>query len=147
MKESKKLLFVTFILLIGACNQRLAPDFIGKESSKLTECRNKWSYKDLSKEMGVRVLLFTEKEITHGYISSNFIIGVSSNLDTIGFMDKDFEGRLKKNDLINLLPFQWSEMDKEKYIVGFRIHKNVMDNNLYCNVKTIYRCRIVLATR
>lgn len=141
MKEARKLLFVIYLLLIGACNQRLTPAFIGKESLKLTECRNKWSYKDLSKEITVRVLLFTEKEITQGYISSNFIIGVSSNLDTIGFMDKDFEGSLKKNDLINLLPFQWREIDKEKYIVGFRIHKNFIDNNLYCNVKTIYRCR------
>jgi len=68
----------------------------------------------------------------------NFIIGVTANSDTIGIIDKDFNGTINKNDKISVSPAIWSEEDKELIKPLFTVFKKTKENNLCCSVKIIY---------
>ena len=85
--------------------------FWDSEKKKIEECRSKWIYKDLSKEQQITVLLFSAKSNRDIYSYPNFLIGMTESNDTIAFLDKDFEGEIKKGDRIKLLPLQWNEAE------------------------------------
>ncbi|MEO8146224.1 MAG: hypothetical protein ABI723_01240 [Bacteroidia bacterium] len=92
--------------------------------------------------MDLKVLLYLEK--FHYDVSSfpNFIIGVTMNSDTVGIIDKDFDGIINKNEKITVSPQVWTDTDKEILKPVFWVNKKSKINDLQCSVKRVYYGRI-----
>jgi hypothetical protein len=136
-------IFYNFFLLIFISSCGLFhKNYWNKEQLKIKSCFNQWNYEDLKLESKMKVLLFNS-----GFdydISSypNLVIGIIESGDTIGILDMDFKGGIKKGDLIKVYPLSWTDDEKEIKKPSFTVSKNHKDNDLYCKVKIIYYGRI-----
>jgi hypothetical protein len=104
------------------------------EFKKVKSCRKNWTYESLTQKTDLKVLLFNKQ--SHWCLSyfPNFIIGVTGNSDTIGIIDNTFNGIIKRNENISIIPVK--DLIMERPI--FSVSKKPIENNLNCSVKTIY---------
>jgi hypothetical protein len=92
-------------------------------------------------------LLFSPKKQFDLSFFPNFIIGLTETNDTIAFLDKNFDKRIVIGSKIRLLPYKWTEVEKEIIKPAFLVHKKLKDNDLYCAVKEVYFGKIQLIKR
>jgi len=112
------------------------------EVKRLIECQKRWRYKDLDKDQEITVLLFQGKSNFDIYTYPNLIIGVTALNDTVGILDKDFSEPLISGDRITLTADNWSEREKEILKPLFTVHKNSIENDLFCKVSTVFYGKI-----
>ncbi len=131
------LISLCITLAMTGCHVK-SKKFWANESKKVESCRNKWVYQDLSEEHELTVLSFSAKS-RHSLVSfPNFLIGITETNDTIAFLDKDFEGKLNLNDKIKIIPFKWTDTEKQTLKPLYYIHSKSKDNDLFCVVNTVY---------
>ncbi len=112
------------------------------ERNKVDSCYVSWQYEDLSVEVQLKVLLFNQKYRHDLHLYPNLIIGVTSNGDTIGIMDRPYSGSLKSGDQVIVLPTFWTAKEKELPSPSYVIHKRSTENDLYCVIDTVYYGKI-----
>ena len=134
------MLVIIYIILTSCCIHN--KKYWAFENQKISNCRNAWIYNDLLEKRKIRVLLFYSALNQDINSYPNFIIGITESNDTFACLDKTFIGKLKKGETINVLPYFWSSTEKETNKPLFVIHKKPTLNNLYCNVDTVYFCKI-----
>ncbi len=140
MKNYKKIyiLVLTFCLTSCIMHSMRSKKYWNIEKKKMETCRKEWKYVDLTKKTELKVLLFRKKYNYDRLSFPNFIIGITTDSDTIGIIDKDFDGTIKKNEKITVLPTIWTETEKELIKPVFAVYKNTKDNDLHCSVKIVY---------
>ena len=126
-----------FSLSLLACSVK-SKSYWNIEKEKVQKCRDEWSYKDLEKEIVIRVLLYNSKKNLDISSFPNFVIGVTNSMDTIAIMDKDFEGTINRGSSITVSPLLWTDIEKEIMKPMFTVYPKSKENDLYCSVKIIY---------
>ncbi len=137
MIQLRFLIIIGLLLLNTGCfmHTKVSQD---NEKTKVERCMEKWNYKDLTKKQEVTILLFNQRFNTGVSSFPNFLVVLTTENDTIGFLDKDFNGKLSKGNTINILPLQWNEAEKSIKKPALVIHKKTNDNELYCKIKEVY---------
>lgn len=130
------------VITLASCHVR-SSDYWRNETRKIEDCRSKWTYKDLQHEQELTVLLFSPKHHFDLSFFPNFLIGLTETKDTIAFLDKNFDKRVVIGSKIKLLPYKWTEVEKEIIKPAFMAHKKLKDNDLYCSVKEVYFGKIL----
>jgi hypothetical protein len=128
-------------LLLTACTARQERRWAERDR-RMTECRNGWTYLQQKEHAAIRVIYFQSTfpfdEVTY----PNFIIGITTEGDTIGAVDRLLPSGTAIGDTIGFGPAPW--MDEE--ILSTRPAYQVFDdkrlNALYCAVRTIHYGRI-----
>ena len=118
----KNFTYLLSVITLASCYVR-SSDYWRNETKKIEDCRSKWTYKDLQREQELTVLLFSPKQHFDLSFFPNFLIGLTETKDTIAFIDKDFENRIEIGSKINLVPFEWTEVEKEIIKPAFMVHK------------------------
>lgn len=139
----KNFTYLLSVIILASCNVR-SSDYWRNETKKIEDCRSKWIYKDLQREQELTVLLFSPKKQFDLSFFPNLVIGLTETKDTIAFIDKDFENRIEIGSKIKLLPFEWTEVEKEIIKPAFMVHKKLKDNDLYCAVREVYLGKMLL---
>jgi hypothetical protein len=131
----------TILIAMAGCLVR-SEKYNRDEFARVESCSKNRAYKDLVKQTDLKVLLFMHK--FHYDMSSfpNFIIGVTPGKDTIGVIDKDFDGELLKNEEVSISPVNWDEFEKQVLLPVSFVCKKRSDNDLQCSVKVVYRAQI-----
>ena len=156
MKSHFILIIILLAIIIDSCyinnNRMPIAYYINKkkyisnfvdETKKLDSCNKRLIYSDLSEKTNLTVLFFSEKGSYDLSSWPNFIIGYTSNNDTIGIIDKDFDGKIKKFDNIIVLPTVWKQYEKD-LIHGtfYQYRKRTKRNKIFCSYKIVYRAQI-----
>lgn len=142
MIKFKVILLVLILNSFLSCKTR-KNEVLRTEYEKILNCYDNWNYKDLEQNDTLRVLYF-QGCTSHSIIyNPNLIIGVNAIGDTIGIIEKDFKGILQKDTIIYVQPQKWIEEQKKSYHLAFKMGANSYENNLLCNVKIIYYCKII----
>ena len=131
----------TLTLLITSCSIH-SKKYQKKYKDRNESCQLNWTYDDLTSKTELRVLLFEKKWSFDTAFSPNFVIGITSNLDTIGIIDIHFSGTVKKDDVISVLPTPRTANEIRLYTPSLPVYKTKKDNDLICSVKTVYYGRI-----
>lgn len=103
---------------------------------------DKWEYFDLEKEQVITVLLFSKKFHYELQTQPNFVVGISEKSDTIGFVDKIYNGHLRKGSRVKIKPGDWSYEQKMLMRPEILAYKKTKENNIFCAVKTVYYGKI-----
>ncbi len=136
-----KLLSYTLIVLLFGCSIH-SRKFIKIEHDRISPCRDNWVYKDLESETQLKVLIFENQFRVCLSFYPSMVIGILNSGDTVAVLDKDFKGKINKNDKIKLKSSTWDLNDKENIKAPFFITKKVKENDLFCIVKTVYYAQI-----
>ena len=114
-----------------------------RETQKQTiiECQNQYSYLDYHGQGNMTVLLVSRKFSADLTTYPNFIIGQIDN-DTIGFLDKDFNGDIDVGDALLISEFSWSDDEKKIYKLPVTIQNSQKLNDLYCKIDFVYYGKI-----
>jgi hypothetical protein len=106
---------------------------------RATMCYDKFTFKDLDSNMEIKVLAFyphLRADLTYW---PDFVIGITESNDTIGIIDKNFDGKIKKMDKALVLPATWDNYEVEHLHPPVLINKKKHERELYCKVKLVYR--------
>lgn len=134
-----RILVICVIINLYGCTQYkkgkrlVAQDFF--------DCYQKWELLDLRTDIEIKTLDFSPQTQYHWSRTANLIIGInlsSADKDTIGILDKDFKGEIKKNSLIKISSGSWSDEDKKSYMVPHGFNNKYKDYCLMCSVKKVY---------
>ncbi len=110
------------------------------EEAKMQDCRNGWNYQDLPEKKEFTVLLF-RRRVEFYRIYPAFAIGVTSDMDTVAIVDKDFDTTLKTGQKITISPAEWTAMEKVEMDPVFSVYPHRKTNDLHCVVKEVYYVR------
>jgi len=113
-----------------------------KEFERISKCNDSWIYEDLKTTQFVKVLYFRKKSQYHLMSYPNFVIGINSSNDTLGFIDQYIDSTVLVGSLVNLVPLVWSQMYKDLLKPLMSIYKVPSKNDIFCHVKYIYYCKI-----
>jgi hypothetical protein len=132
--------FVELILILGLVNNCISYKKHPKELDikKIKECRGNWIYQDLKLKQTGKILFYSKKFDFDLLSFPNFLIVATNNCDTIGFLDKDFNGKLKKGMNVELIDCFWSDKEKELKKPIFTVSKRKFENYLFCKIHKIY---------
>lgn len=140
------LLLATISILFGSCHS-MDNAFRQREMERIHQCYNAWEYTVLKDSMTVTVLLFDAKERYDLSFHPNFIIGVTSTNDTIAFIDKEYNDRIKIGSKVFLEPQEWDIDEKEVIKPALIVRKNEQENSLYCIISKVNYCKIIKVFR
>lgn len=132
---------LTAILLLSSfafsgCYHR-SKKYWSREEAKMERCRGDWTYLDLDQPKEVSILLF-RKKFDFMRIYPAFIIGVTSDHDTIAAIDKDFDTIMKAGQKVIISPSEWTPMEKVEIDPVFSVYPRTATNDLHCTVKKVY---------
>jgi hypothetical protein len=114
---------------------------IMRQDGRVMDCRKKWVYKDLENELQVKVLLF-DKMYSYDLLTfPNFIIGTTIAGDTIGILDNEYNGTVKKGENITILAEKWRINKSEREPV-YTVYPQKKYNDILCSVKILYYGKI-----
>lgn len=129
------------VFLFSGCYLR-SKKFWAREEAKIEQCRGQWKFSDLSETQDLKVLLFRDRFYFDVNLFPAFIIGVTSNSDTVGVVDKDFEGILKIGQQITISPAGWTPSEKETIRPVYSVYPKSKTNDLHCAAKEIFYAKI-----
>ena len=81
-----------------------------------------------------------------GLAYSNIIIGQNSKGEIIGIVDKEFDGIVENEEVITVIPDNWSQGEKENLHPVFFVSLDSKNNDLQCKVRNVYYGRIACNT-
>ncbi len=146
MKQISSILIVT-LTLIG-CQRFIHSNLTSKRKKKanleiVESCRELWNYSTTDDTIKIKVLKFESKGRYSNVSWPSFTIGTNSVGDTIGVIDYEFSGELKKGRYAAFAPSQRKEgvvsaIDSELDEPVFKVNRKRKDNELYCSVSAIY---------
>jgi hypothetical protein len=133
--------FILFFAIVSCTvnKQRLQEDL-----KRVIECRQNRLDSNIQVNTRIRVILFDEQRFYDVARYPAFIIGITPDNDTIGVVDKTFDGKLSLNQLIEIGPDIWTNLEMESLHPLLSVSKDKARNNLYCSFKVLYRGKIKL---
>lgn len=108
-----------------------------QELNMVNFCSDGWIYKELDSKIELKVLLFNKGATYDIYYSPNLIIGVTPDSNMVAIIDKEFDGVLKKDEIVSISPGRWPEEHRIIRPIAFAYKKHEI-NLLYCKVQTAY---------
>lgn len=139
--------FVFITLFLYGCSIPRGKKIYAEESKKIKECRARWSYSPIENELELEILYFTG--ITHTTFKShpNFVIGVTSQNDTIGIINFSSENDWTKGNKVKVIKdiqlqrnLQLSSMNSKPI---FYVSKSRKENKLQCAITNIYFGKLI----
>ena len=105
---NKQFLLILVIGLLTSCQKFISENLVSdkrwhRETDYVASCRDKWTYGDLEQNLNVRILNFQLKS-NHRLWQPSFFIGRTTEGDTIGLIDYDFDGTVAIGDTIEFFP-------------------------------------------
>ncbi|MCX6146882.1 MAG: hypothetical protein NTW25_06475 [Candidatus Kapabacteria bacterium] len=154
--KNKALNTILSFLFVIACFAETKPDVQqskhkSKHNAKIkssiaSECKKQWVYKDLLEEKEAKVLMFAPVLHYDMVFWSSFLIAITNENDTLGFVDANFKGQIKAGSKVKLTPFNWDERYKTiiypNTAANIELQKNCIREDLMCTVKEVYYCKM-----
>lgn len=137
--KALRILLPALALTFGGCYVRSKRYWRAGEA-QMERCRGDWNYLDLDGKKEVTILLF-RKKIDFMRIYPAFVIGITSDHDTIAAIDKDFDTTLQAGQKITISPADWTTMEKVELEPVFSVYPRQKTNDLHCVVKKVYFSR------
>ena len=145
-----RFLIVTMFFLSCKTNK---PNFeFLSRTQKQEECFDNLFYTDLKDSMVITNLFFSKYEFAHtAAVFPNFIIGVTENNDTIGFVDEmpddSIEYDIKMGQKLKIIPHNWNAINKKYLKAPFYVVSKKKKMEFYCSIKTVYYCKFLAEVR
>lgn len=141
-----RFLIVTMFFLSCKTNKQNF-EFLSR-TQKQEECYDNLVYIDLVDTMEITNLFFCKYEFAHtSVVFPNFIIGVTVNNDTIGFVDQmpndSIEYDIKIGQKLKVIPYNWNAINKKNLKVPFYVVSKKKKMEFYCSIKTVYYCKFL----
>jgi hypothetical protein len=136
-----RICFILFFAISSCTVNKLRQQ---EDLKRVIECRQNRLDSNIQVNTKIRVILFDEQRFYDVARYPAFIIGITSDNDTIGVVDKTFDGKLSLNQLIEVGPDTWTNLEMESLHPILSVSKDKARNNLYCSFKVLYRGKIKL---
>lgn len=140
-----KIVFFTLVfslILVSCGSKKLGPNQYDDRDSYLN-CFVEWEYHKLDSNQMLTVILFDAKSADDASIYSNLLIGTNEVGDTVAIVDKDFSDDIKKGEKVKVAQNSWNK-EEQKFIRPVFILRNISgENDLYCQIQTVYFGKIV----
>ncbi len=143
---NRYLILICLAAFLISCKRFYVRHLVSKEkweNEKLyvEHCRNQWSYLDLKDTLKIEVIDF-KNQWGHSVVHfPSFFIGITSNKDTVGIIDYDFNSMVEIGEELKFAP-GISRYEPEKRLNGHRpcfsvSHKREL-NKINCSITNVF---------